>query len=92
MPAGNPVAMLERRARGAGRGADRSSAGHLADLMDDRLESASYLYNRDLRAHYGCINAIEFSPSGSLMVSGKSRVVSGESLVVPGESRVVPGG
>ncbi|XP_037081356.1 DDB1- and CUL4-associated factor 5-like [Pollicipes pollicipes] len=63
MLGGNPVCALERRSL-AGRGL------HVSELLDARLEAASGLYHRDLVAHYGCINAIEFSASGALMASG----------------------
>jgi len=40
-------------------------------LINSRVESASCLYQRDLRAHYGCVNAIEFSAGdGHMIASG----------------------
>jgi len=40
-------------------------------LMNSRMESANGLYRRDLRAHYGCVNAIEFSAGdGHMIASG----------------------
>ncbi|XP_067012561.1 DDB1- and CUL4-associated factor 5 [Anabrus simplex] len=39
-------------------------------LLRERLNSASNLYRKDLLAHYGCVNAIEFSNKGELLVSG----------------------
>ncbi|XP_015788187.1 DDB1- and CUL4-associated factor 5-like [Tetranychus urticae] len=39
-------------------------------LIRARYRKATGLYSKDLYAHYGCINAIEFSNNGQLMVSG----------------------
>ena len=44
-------------------------------LMKKRLEDATSLYRRDLKAHYGCVNAIEFSNDGLNIVSGKKNVI-----------------
>jgi len=41
-------------------------------LLRERLYSARNLYRKDLRAHYGCVNAIEFSNKGELLVSGEN--------------------
>ena len=41
------------------------------NLFRERLASARNLYRKNLVAHYGCVNAIEFSSSGDLLVSGK---------------------
>lgn len=35
------------------------------------FDSAKNLYQKDLVAHYGCVNAIEFSDEGDLLFSGK---------------------
>lgn len=40
-------------------------------LFKERLVRANNLYRKDLFAHYGCVNAIEFSAEGELLVSGK---------------------
>lgn len=40
-------------------------------LYRERLNVARNLYRRDLVAHYGCVNAIEFSDEGELLVSGE---------------------
>ncbi|XP_055616554.1 uncharacterized protein DDB_G0283357 [Toxorhynchites rutilus septentrionalis] len=40
------------------------------NLFHDRLRIARNLYKRDLVSHYGCVNAIEFSQEGELLVSG----------------------
>lgn len=40
-------------------------------LVRDRFSSATDLYRKDLFAHYGCVNAIEFSLDGDWLVSGK---------------------
>lgn len=41
------------------------------NLFRERLASARNLYRKNLVSHYGCVNAIEFSNSGDLLVSGK---------------------
>lgn len=40
-------------------------------LFKERFARARNLYRKDLFAHYGCVNAIEFSDEGELLVSGK---------------------
>lgn len=42
-------------------------------LFKERFAKARNLYRKDLLAHYGCVNAIEFSTEGELLVSGKYR-------------------
>ena len=43
--------------------------------MRDRLGRAKNLYRKDLKAHFGCVNAIEFSnDGGEWMTSGDSLV------------------
>lgn len=39
-------------------------------LLDSRLSSAQNLFRKDLYSHYGCVNAIEFSKEGDLLISG----------------------
>ncbi|CAH0395887.1 unnamed protein product [Bemisia tabaci] len=39
-------------------------------IFYDKLLSAKTFYQRDLIAHFGCVNAIEFSKDGSQLVSG----------------------
>lgn len=39
-------------------------------LYRERLGYAKNLYKRDLVSHFGCVNAIEFSNDGNLLVSG----------------------
>lgn len=41
------------------------------NLFRERLASARNLYRKNLVAHYGCVNAIEFSRVGDLLISGK---------------------
>ena len=38
--------------------------------ITQRLLYARNLYSRELLAHFGCVNAIEFSANGSYLVSG----------------------
>lgn len=40
------------------------------DLIRGRYESCKNLYRKDLYAHFGCVNAIEFSDNGKWLVSG----------------------
>ncbi|CAL1684031.1 unnamed protein product [Lasius platythorax] len=39
-------------------------------LVNARFENSENLYRKDLLSHYGCVNAIEFSNQGDLLVSG----------------------
>ncbi|CAH0728522.1 unnamed protein product, partial [Brenthis ino] len=41
-----------------------------SQLYNKRLDAAKNLYRRDLVCHFGCVNAIEFSSNGELLVSG----------------------
>lgn len=41
------------------------------NLYRERLASARNLYRKNLVAHYGCVNAIEFSSNGDLLTSGR---------------------
>ncbi|CAK1550467.1 unnamed protein product [Leptosia nina] len=41
-----------------------------SQLFHQRLIAAKNLYRRDLVCHFGCVNAIEFSSNGELLVSG----------------------
>ncbi|GBP70056.1 DDB1- and CUL4-associated factor 5 [Eumeta japonica] len=41
-----------------------------SQFFKNRLNAAKNLYRRDLVCHYGCVNAIEFSRNGELLVSG----------------------
>lgn len=41
------------------------------NLFHERLRIARNLYKKDLVSHYGCVNAIEFSQEGELLVSGE---------------------
>jgi len=45
-------------------------------LINSRVETSSCLYRRDLRAHYGCVNAIEFSAGdGRMIASGSDEII-----------------
>lgn len=39
-------------------------------LFSERFANARNLYRKDLLAHYGCVNAIEFSEDGEYLISG----------------------
>ncbi|XP_033733769.1 DDB1- and CUL4-associated factor 5-like [Pecten maximus] len=47
-----------------GRGTDKKCKEPERLLMRDRIRCARGLYRRDLKEHYGCVNAIEFSHDG----------------------------
>lgn len=61
----NPLIYLNRR-----------EYGLLPDIksqfFNKRLNAAKNLYRRELVCHFGCVNAIEFSSNGELLVSGMS--------------------
>lgn len=48
----------------ASRGIDKKCKQPERLLMRDRIRCARGLYRRDLKEHYGCVNAIEFSHDG----------------------------
>ncbi|XP_014214692.1 DDB1- and CUL4-associated factor 5 [Copidosoma floridanum] len=43
---------------------------HCKRLVDARFLNSKNLFRKDLYAHFGCINAIEFSPEGDFLISG----------------------
>ncbi|KAG6455443.1 hypothetical protein O3G_MSEX009224 [Manduca sexta] len=53
---------------------DKRQFGLLPDIKSElfynRLNAAKNLYRKDLVCHFGCVNAIEFSSNGELLVSG----------------------
>lgn len=51
------------------------------NLFHERLRIARNLYKKDLVSHYGCVNAIEFSAEGELLVSGEFSSGAGRSQV-----------
>lgn len=55
--------LIDRELRYEPRGRD--------SFFQRRFDYASNLYSKDLRAHYSCVNAVEFSNSCELMASGK---------------------
>lgn len=40
------------------------------NLTKQLFDTSKDLYKKDLTAHYGCVNAIEFSSDGNLLFSG----------------------
>lgn len=44
-------------------------------LFRDRLSVAKNLFKKDLQHHFGCVNAIEFSKDGNLLISGKIKII-----------------
>lgn len=45
------------------------------NLFRERLASAKNLFRKNLVAHYGCVNAIEFSSMGDLLISCNFNVI-----------------
>lgn len=43
---------------------------HCKKLVDARFLNSQNLFRTDLFAHYGCVNAIEFSKQGNMLISG----------------------
>lgn len=41
------------------------------NIFESRLSIARNLYKRDLLSHFGCVNSVEFSNDGNLLVSGE---------------------
>ncbi|XP_042859768.1 dentin sialophosphoprotein-like isoform X1 [Penaeus japonicus] len=66
---GCSIKYLERRAYHSAR-SDWGPHVASAAFLSRRLNSSRNLYRKDLYAHYGCVNAIEFSKEGDLLVSG----------------------
>lgn len=60
----NPLAHLISRQ--SGDNVDRFRA----NLFSERMNIAKNLYRRNLVSHFGCVNAIEFSNEGELLISG----------------------
>lgn len=48
-----------------------SSQSFKARLYRERLRIARNLYKTDLKGHFGCVNAIEFSHGGQYLASGE---------------------
>lgn len=44
------------------------------NLFRERMNIAKNLYRKDLVSHFGCVNAIEFSNEGELLISGEFAV------------------
>ncbi|XP_026314995.1 DDB1- and CUL4-associated factor 5 isoform X2 [Hyposmocoma kahamanoa] len=59
----SPLPYLTKREIGA-------LPGLKSQFFNKRLNAARNLYRRDLVCHFGCVNAIEFSSNGELLVSG----------------------
>lgn len=64
----NPVSHLINRQVG------NNISNFRRNLFRERLGSARNLFRKDLVSHYGCVNAIEFSSKGDLLISGNSRI------------------
>lgn len=45
------------------------------NLYRERMNIAKNLYRKDLVSHFGCVNAIEFSSEGELLISGKIKLL-----------------
>lgn len=53
---------------------NRNPKAFAANLFRERLRIAKNLYKTDLRGHFGCVNAIEFSHGGKFLASGKENI------------------
>lgn len=60
----NPIFNLNDRQIGNGACSFREK------LFRQRLANVQCMYRKDLLSHYGCVNAIEFSPDGEHLISG----------------------
>lgn len=51
----------------------RSLIGERVDstLFSDFCDKSYSLFKKDMLAHFGCVNAVEFSNDGTIFVSGK---------------------
>lgn len=47
----------------------------IKQILTARLNAAKSLYSKNLLAHFGCVNAIEFSIGGELLASGNNKVL-----------------
>lgn len=48
----------------------KDSPNCIKQILTARLNASKYLYSKNLLAHFGCVNAIEFSNGGELLASG----------------------
>lgn len=65
----NPILHLLQRQQGIV--SATNAAEFRRGMFRERLNVSRNLYRRDLMAHFGCVNAIEFSEEGELLVSGE---------------------
>lgn len=61
----NPILHLFKRQIGD------NSYNFRIKLFKEKLKIGRNLFKNDLKAHFGCVNAIEFSRDGEYLVSGK---------------------
>ncbi|KAL7301518.1 hypothetical protein TKK_0005952 [Trichogramma kaykai] len=47
-----------------------NKTNHQNLIMDARLHYSKNLFKKNLYSHYGCVNAVEFSKDGELLISG----------------------
>ena len=47
----------------------REAAGQCNLFMRDKFEHLDKMYSKDLKAHWGCVNAIEFSNNGGQWIT-----------------------
>ena len=66
---GNPIKFLQYKELYGSHNSFQPS-GAASSFLSHRLDQISNLYQKDLYAHYGCVNAIEFSNEGDLLISG----------------------
>ncbi len=63
----NPVSFVKAREEAS---ASRFAAVSSREFLRRRLAAATNLYHKNLLGHFGCVNAVEFSPDGALLASG----------------------
>ena len=64
LEAGHPIGYLFRRET-------KNISGTWRPIIDHCISKSKNLFRKNLYAHYGCVNAIEFSPDGDMLISGE---------------------
>lgn len=67
---GCPLNFLRQREQNASQISWGPSSAYKT-FLTNRLDVARNLYRKDLFAHFGCVNAIEFSNEGCWLISGE---------------------
>ena len=59
------------------------------EVIGHRVAHSQSLMKKDLRGHFGCVNAIEFSSNGKFIASGKKSVLQNQ-LSIPSLDQCCP--